>query len=257
MSAFAGGLAQQYTTLAMQNQVSPSSSFGQESGFSLSSAFGLDGMNSGQMAQLGMGLSIASTAMQIVGGLVNAKGARRFQRAQFQREIEYRKKMHEFQLSLMEENNRINTEATQRAYREIQEQIDQSAVSSAMEVAAINREGRKRRSTADVSAAERGVDGMTADMVRDEIERNEVQAVFNTRLEQQWRERNLDASKDAVYAQGEGRRLSMLPRPMTPMQIQPMPVGPNPIAQAMEGFGNALLIGRQFAGLDAIFGDQS
>ena len=111
-------------------------------GFSFKSAFGLDKMNSAQMAELGMGMSIASTAMQIVGGLMNGRGARRFQRAQFQREMEYRKKMHEFQLSLMEENNRINTESTQRAYREIQEQIDQSAVSSAMEVAAINREGR-------------------------------------------------------------------------------------------------------------------
>jgi len=193
-------------------------------------------------------LQFAAQAIGAVDGYLSALEQRKAQERSFKEELEYRRELFKHQLTQYRSNAKRLRATTQENYRRVMDGIEQARISSSLEMFNIIKQSRKAHASAIVGSAERGVYGQTADLLLDDILRNELGKIGNVAMEEEWGEKERTRQLDSIYADSESKRLAMLPGALPPPETPQLAPLPNIIGDLMSVAAGTLTTWAGFEG---------
>lgn len=145
---------------------------------------------------LSLGISAASTAGSIIGGLQQASA------------------LNAYHNRVAERNRGLAEDQANQQYLGINRRVSEDRLRAAAEIDEISKQSRGEQSTALTEALERGIAGTSVQDLYADYERQRLDYSTAVSVEQRLRERNAELSKKGVRTSLEGALISATPNPV-------------------------------------------
>jgi len=191
-------------------------------------------------------LQIGGTALSFAQQSRQASQTNRYLTNEYNQNVAHREEVRTHQIEQYTENADRVDQNVKTNYKELMEMIRQHGITHALNVKQISNNARRMQSGTTAELAERGITGLTADTLYEEIERNQLNAISNAEQQQEWVLDSLIKTGSEIEARGQAQIDQMIPAPLARVPLPQLVSGPNPLESMLNLGANVLETARLY-----------